>query len=81
MIRAFWNSKRLGLTVVIATLVCAVALLSISLMNPKPAADTGLGVGWQCSKRAGLLTVCTKVAHIKPASVGPRMDPVRLGRA
>jgi hypothetical protein len=81
MIRAFWNSKRLGLTVVIATLVCAVALLSISLMNPKPTPDTGLGVGWQCSKRAGMLTVCTKVAHVKPASDSPRHDPVRLGRA
>jgi hypothetical protein len=81
MIRAFWNSKRLGLTVAIATLVCAVALLSISLMNPKPMPDTGLGAGWQCSKRAGVLTVCTKVAHVRPASDRPRTDPLRLARA
>jgi hypothetical protein len=81
MIRAFWNSKRLGLTVAIATLVCAVVLLSLSLMNPKPTPDPGLGAGWQCSKRAGVLTVCTKVAHVRPASDSPRIDTLRLGRA
>jgi hypothetical protein len=71
MISAFWNSKRLRRMVAIATLVCAVAVLSISLMRPKPTPDTGLGDGWQCSKTAGMLTVCTKIAQVRPASGNP----------
>jgi hypothetical protein len=81
MIHAFWNGKRFRLTVAVATLVCAAALLSISLMQPKPTPDPGLGAGWQCSKTAGMLTVCTKVAHVRPASDTPRRVPERSQRA
>jgi hypothetical protein len=81
MIRTYGKSRRLGLTVAIATLVCAAGLFSISLMNPKPTPDPGLGAGWQCSKTAGMLTVCTKVAQTHPTSVTPRNVPERSQRA
>jgi hypothetical protein len=45
---------------------CALALLSIPLMRPKPLSIAGLGVEWQCSKTAGILTVCTKNLYTGP---------------
>jgi hypothetical protein len=81
MIRKLWSNKQLRRIVAIATLVCAVAVLSISLMHPKPTADTGLGVGWQCSKTAGMLTVCTKIAQVRPASGNPGNAPEHSLRA
>ncbi len=76
-----WNRKQLGLIVAIVTFVCAAAFLSIALAHPKPTSNGGLGKDWQCSKTAGMLTVCTKVAHARPTSDIARNDPLRLGRA
>jgi hypothetical protein len=54
-------------TIAAVALGCALALLSIPLMRPKPLSIAGLGVEWQCSKTAGILTVCTKNLHTGPA--------------
>jgi hypothetical protein len=56
------RGQRAG-TIAIVALGCALALLSIQLMRSKPLSTAGLGVEWQCSKTAGILTVCTKSLH------------------
>ena len=53
-------------TIATVALGCALALLSIQLMRPKPLSIAGLGVEWQCSETAGILTVCTKSLHTGP---------------
>jgi hypothetical protein len=78
MFGTVWNRKQLGFVALILTLACAAAFLSIALVHPKPTANDTLGVGWQCSKTAGMLTVCTRVAHARPTSDNPRNDQPRL---
>jgi len=53
-------------TIATVALGCALALLSIQLMRPKPLSIAGLGVEWQCSETAGILTVCSKSHHTGP---------------
>jgi hypothetical protein len=81
MFGTVWNRKQLGFVALILTLACAAAFLSIALVHPKPTSNGTLGVGWQCSKTAGLLTVCTRVAHARPTSDTPRNDALRFRRA
>jgi hypothetical protein len=51
------------------------------LVHSKPTFNAALGAEWQCSKTAGMVTVCTKVHHARPLCDGSRKDPVLLGRA
>lgn len=81
MTRTFWSRKRRGLLVAIAALTGVVAYLSTGLVHPKPTFNAALGAEWQCSKTAGMVTVCTKVHHARPLCDGSRKDPVLLGRA
>jgi hypothetical protein len=59
--------------VAIVTLVCA-AFLSVQLIGPT---DPGLSAEWQCSKRAGILLVCTKNHVAAPTASLPR-QPSRM---
>jgi hypothetical protein len=76
-----WTSRQLRLPVAIVTLIGVAAFVSIGLAHPKPTSDGGLGAGWECSKTAGMLTVCTRVARARPASVSARNDLLRLPQA
>jgi hypothetical protein len=57
--------------VVILAFACVAAYLSIRLTRPRPFANAGLGVAWQCSTSLGNLTVYTRNAHYegKPRSI------------
>jgi hypothetical protein len=50
-------------------------------MRPKPLSIAGLGVQWQCSKTAGILTICTKSRHAGPVFDSSRKDRMHLGWA
>jgi hypothetical protein len=63
MIGTLGTRRQRAGTIAIVALGCALALLSIQLMRSKPLSTAGLGVEWQCSKTAGILTVCTKSLH------------------
>ena len=64
------RGQRAG-TIVIVALGCALALLSIQLMRSKPLSTASLGVEWQCSKTAGILTVCTNNLHTGRKTLDP----------
>src|ERR1700738_1469928 len=81
MFGTVWNRKQFGFVALILTLACVAAFLSIALVHPTPTANGTLGVGWQCNKTAGMLTVCTRVAHARPTSDSPRNDQPRLRQA
>ncbi|MDB5605476.1 MAG: hypothetical protein JWP25_2376 [Bradyrhizobium sp.] len=56
----FWTRKGIALIVAVLTLAGSTAVLSVSLTRPKPFASAVLSAQWQCTKTAGILTVCTK---------------------
>ncbi len=55
-----WTYKEIALVAAILILACTAAFLSIKLTRPKLFASTVLTQQWQCTKTAGILTVCTK---------------------
>ena len=55
-----WTYKEIALVAAILMLACAAAFLSIKLTRPRPFASAVLTQQWQCTKTAGILTVCTK---------------------
>ncbi len=81
MIGPLRTRKQRVLMVAFVTLGGALASLSIGLLRSTPLSNAGLGVEWQCSKSALILTTCTKVFHTEPAFDSSRKDPVCLRRA
>jgi hypothetical protein len=81
MIGILRAGRQRGGTIATVALGCALALLSIQLMRPKPLSNAGLGVDWQCSKTAGILTICTKRLHAGPVFDSSRKDRMRFGWA
>jgi hypothetical protein len=75
---ALWirNNRRLVIAVVV--LAGGAAVLSGGLMRPAPFPYPDAGVGWQCNRTAGVLTVCTQTPgrpvfdSSKKGSTGPR---------
>ena len=55
-----WTYKELALVAAILMLACTAAFLSIRLTRPRPFASTVLTRQWQCTRTAGILTVCTR---------------------
>jgi hypothetical protein len=55
-----WTRKQIAVLVAISTLACAVVFLAIGLTGPKPFASDVLNTQWQCTRTAGIITVCTK---------------------
>jgi hypothetical protein len=69
MIQNVWNHKGLALLVAIATVACAVALLSIGLASTEPISSAALGPDWQCSRIAFVFTTCTRLPRADSATV------------
>ncbi len=63
MPRTSWRGADIAFMVVILTFACVAAYLSVKLTRPRPFANAGLGLEWQCSKTLGILTVCSRIAH------------------
>jgi hypothetical protein len=72
------SSKRSNLIVVIAVLACTAALLSIGWARPEPLAQVKMGSEWQCSRKAAILTVCTRISHAEPTFNREQINPVQL---
>jgi hypothetical protein len=53
--------------IVIATLVCTAALLSVALAFPQTVSDPALGRDWQCRKTL-FFTACTRVEQSTPTA-------------
>jgi hypothetical protein len=62
MPRNFWPRMDIVFIVVIVVFACIAAYLSIRLTRPKPFANAGLSVEWQCRTSLGILTVCSRNA-------------------
>jgi hypothetical protein len=60
MTRKSWTRRAITLIVATLTLVFTFALLSAGATRPEPFASPVLNAQWQCTKTAGILTVCTK---------------------
>ena len=55
-----WTRKRIALTAAIVALASSAAYASISLTRSTPVESAVLSDRWQCTRTAGILTVCTK---------------------
>jgi hypothetical protein len=78
MKHASWLRRHRRLVIAVVVLAGGVAVLSAGLMNPAPFPYPDSGVAWQCSRTAGVLTVCTQQPgpklfdSSKKAPSGPR---------
>ncbi len=59
MIWTHWTIKGTVLAAAILTLALTASFLAIMLVRPQPIASSVL-TEWQCTKTAGVVTVCTK---------------------
>ena len=55
-----WTRRRIALVAAVVVLASGAAFASVGLARPKPIENTVLSDGWQCTRTAGFLTVCTK---------------------
>ncbi|HEY3795029.1 MAG TPA: hypothetical protein VGM09_24660 [Bradyrhizobium sp.] len=56
-----WNPwTRRALVVAILTFASAAVYLSLGVAQPEPVASAALSGPWQCTRTAGILTICTK---------------------
>jgi hypothetical protein len=60
MTSSFWTHKAIALGVAVVAVTCTVTFFSVGLTQPKPVASSVLSDQWQCTKTAGIVTVCTK---------------------
>jgi hypothetical protein len=58
--------------VVIVAFACVAAYLSVRLTRPKPSANAGFSVEWQCSKSLGILALSTRIAHQMSSRSAPK---------
>jgi hypothetical protein len=77
----FWSRKWFAFIVATAVLAGATLLVSNGLTRPKAFPYAAVSGEWQCSKTAGLLTICTRTSHADPAPDRSRNRPVCLRRA
>jgi hypothetical protein len=63
MHRTSWRGADIVFMVVILAFACVAAYLSVRLTRPRPIANAGFGLEWQCSRTLGILTVCSRTAH------------------
>jgi hypothetical protein len=78
MIGTLWTYKEIVLAVVILVLAGTGTFLSLTLIRPKPFTSAIL-TEWQCTRTAGILTVCTREAPSHDARVA--RDDERAGLA
>jgi hypothetical protein len=81
MTPTLWTRRQLAFILAIVALLCAVAFLSIGLVHSEPFSDANLGVEWQCTKVAGILTTCSRTQRIAPVMHSSHKNPVCLRRA
>jgi hypothetical protein len=62
--------------IAIVTFICA-TFLSVQLISP---IDSSLNDEWQCSKTAGIVTVCTKNNLVTPTATLPHQPPRTANR-
>jgi hypothetical protein len=56
-----WNSwTRRALVVAVLIFAGGAAYVSFGVARPEPVASAALSGPWQCTRTAGILTVCTK---------------------
>ena len=55
-----WTRKAALLAIAMLALVGAAAFASVELTRPRPFDSVMLNGQWQCTRTAGILTVCTK---------------------
>ncbi|HUN96668.1 MAG TPA: hypothetical protein VMU69_10575 [Bradyrhizobium sp.] len=61
MIGTLWTYKEIVLAVIILVFAGTGTFLSFNLIRPKPFTSAIL-TEWQCTRTAGILTVCTRAA-------------------
>jgi len=55
-----WTRRQIALMAVIVALGSGAAYLSVGLVRTRPVQNAVLSDHWQCTRTAGILTVCTK---------------------
>jgi hypothetical protein len=55
-----WTRKQFAQTVAILILATGAAYASVRVTRPRPFTSTLLSDQWQCTRTAGILTVCTR---------------------
>jgi hypothetical protein len=55
-----WIRKAALIVTAMLALAGAAAFVSVELTRPRPVSSVMLNNQWQCTKTAGILTVCTK---------------------
>jgi len=55
-----WTRRQIALVAAIAALGSSAAYLSVNLTRPTPVQSAVLSDHWQCTRTAGIVTVCTK---------------------
>jgi hypothetical protein len=55
-----WTRRQIALMAVIVALGSGAAYLSVGLVRARPVQSAVLSDHWQCTRTAGILTVCTK---------------------
>jgi hypothetical protein len=76
MTPALWTRKEFAFIVAILALLCAAAFLSFGLVYPEPIPSASLGVEWQCTKIAGILTTCSRTHRTEPVLQSSQKNPV-----
>ena len=55
-----WTRKQIALVATILVLASSAAYLSVGLVRARPVESAVLSDHWQCTRTAGIVTVCTK---------------------
>lgn len=77
MIATLWTYKEIVLAVAILVLAGTGTFLSFNMISPKPFASSIL-TEWQCTRTAGILTVCTRAASSREARTARDNDRASL---
>jgi hypothetical protein len=65
MTRTSWFRTDLALIVAIVAFACVAAYLAIRLTRPRPFANAGFSVEWQCHTSLGFITDCARNTHLE----------------
>jgi len=61
------SSRNRNVLLVVGTaLVCAVVVLTIGVVSPKPVSNPMLGAEWECHRSAAILTTCRHLTRAEP---------------
>jgi hypothetical protein len=80
MIATLWTYKEIVLAAAILMLAGTGTFLTLKLIRPKPF-ESAILTEWQCTRTAGILTVCTRAAPSLEARVARDDDRAGLAAA